>query len=427
MAKNTKKELRNQVIYSVFVRNHTEEGTFKALEKDLNRIKSLGTDVIWLLPIHPIGEKNRKGKQGSPYAIQNYREVNPEYGTKEDFVDLVDAIHNKGMKCIIDVVYHHTSPDSWLAEQHPEFFYRKNDGNMGNKVGDWDDVVDLDYENKDLWNYQIETLCMWAEIVDGFRCDVASMVPVDFWIQAREAVERVRPGCIWLAESVYPGFVKELRDQGFIALSDSEVYQAFDITYDYDIEDLKNAYLQGKKTISDYIHPLNMQDCIYPDNYVKLRFIENHDQDRAKNKIRNESDLINWTAFTYFQKGTTLIYAGQEVQEDHAPSLFDTDKVNWKKGKDISQLLKCLYSIKGKEIMAEGNYSLEASPHSDTVVGTYQKDGRSLIGVFSLTSQFSNAKVVVPDGTYTNLIDNQPVVVSAGSVLSQGRPIIFEV
>ena len=186
MARNTDLNLRGEVIYSIYVRNHSEEGTFKAVEKDLERIKNLGTDIIWFMPIHPIGVKNKKGDLGCPYAIKNYREVNPEYGTLEDFKNCVDKIHALGMKCIIDVVYNHTSPDSWLVENHPEYFYKKSDGNFGNKVGDWWDVVDLDYNNKDLWTYQIDTLKMWAEIVDGFRCDVASLVPVDFWIKARE-------------------------------------------------------------------------------------------------------------------------------------------------------------------------------------------------------------------------------------------------
>ncbi|MBQ2244266.1 MAG: alpha-amylase, partial [Oscillospiraceae bacterium] len=139
MAVSTPKSYRNQVMYSVYVRNHTPEGTFQALRRDLGRIRGLGVDVIWLMPIHPIGEKARKGTLGSPYAIRDYRAVNPEYGTMEDFKALVDDIHALGMKCIIDVVYNHTSPDSWLVEHHPEWFYHKPDGSFGNHVGDWSD------------------------------------------------------------------------------------------------------------------------------------------------------------------------------------------------------------------------------------------------------------------------------------------------
>ena len=208
MAVDTEKTLRNQVLYSIYVRNYSEAGTFAAVQADLDRIKALGTDIIWLLPIHPTGEKHRKGTLGSPYAIRDYRAVNPEFGTLDDFRHLVDAIHDRGMKCIIDVVYNHTSPDSWLAEHHPEWFFHKPDGSLGNRFGDWWDVADLDYSHKELWEYQIETLKYWARLVDGFRCDVAPLVPLEFWKRAREEVAAVRPGCFWLCESVERGFVR---------------------------------------------------------------------------------------------------------------------------------------------------------------------------------------------------------------------------
>ena len=160
--------LRGKIIYSVYLRNHTPEGTFAALEGDLDRIKALGADIIWLLPIHPIGVLHKKGELGCPYSIRDYRGVNPEYGTLDEFRHLVDEIHARGMLCLIDVVYNHTSHDSVLREQHPEWFFRKPDGSFGNRYGDWTDVIDLDYDNPDLWRYQIDTLVQWAAIVDGF-------------------------------------------------------------------------------------------------------------------------------------------------------------------------------------------------------------------------------------------------------------------
>lgn len=155
MAQQTDTQLRGKLMYSVFVRNHTPEGTFQALERDLDRIAALGTDIIWLLPIHPIGEVSRKGTLGSPYAIRDYRGVNPEYGTLGDLMHLVAQIHERGMKCIIDVVYNHTSPDSVLAAGHPEFFLRDELGRPTRRVAEWSDIVDLDYRNLDLWKYQI--------------------------------------------------------------------------------------------------------------------------------------------------------------------------------------------------------------------------------------------------------------------------------
>ena len=168
------------MMYQIFVRNFSEEGTFAAVIPELDRIKALGTDIVWFMPIHPIGKLQRKGSLGSPYAISDYRAVNPEFGNIDDLRMVVDAIHERGMRCIIDVVYNHTSPDSVLSREHPEWFYHKPDGSFGNRVGDWSDIIDLDYSSRGLWEYQAETLKYWATIVDGFRCDVASLIPLEF-------------------------------------------------------------------------------------------------------------------------------------------------------------------------------------------------------------------------------------------------------
>jgi glycosidase len=152
-------------MYSVYVRQFSPEGTFQKVREALPRIRDPGVDILWLLPIHPVGEKARNGALGSPYAIRDYRAVNPEFGTLEDFRDLVDAVHALGMRCIIDVVYNHTSPDSALSWEHPEWFYHKPDGAFGNRIGEWSDIIDLDYNQPGLWDYQIETLVQWARII----------------------------------------------------------------------------------------------------------------------------------------------------------------------------------------------------------------------------------------------------------------------
>ena len=427
MAKETNKALRNLVIYSVYVRNHSEEGTFAGVEKDLDRIKDLGTDIIWLMPVYPIGKKNRKGSLGCPYAIADYRGVNPEYGTREDLEHLAEEIHKRGMKLMMDIVYNHTSPDSWLSRNMPDFFYKKADGSFGNKTGDWGDVIDLDYRNRDLWEYQIETLCQWAKIADGYRCDVAPLVPVEFWIEARKAVEKVKPGFIWLAETVEPCFIRDNRRLGQVGQSDGEMYQAFDMEYDYDIWGFRDQYLEGKISLDMYVQILNQQHIAFPDNYVKMRCLENHDQRRAKAAVPNESDLLNWTAFMFFQQGSALIYGGQETENNHTPSLFDIDKVDWNTGKDISPLLKKLAEIKKKEIMAYGTYQLYADDLTDTVIGTYERGEDRLIGVFALKSQAANIKVDLEDGEYTNLIDGSKVTVKSERMKTEGKPVILEI
>ena len=412
MAKNTEISLRNKVIYSVYVRNHTNDGTFNAVADDLDRIKSLGTDIIWFMPIHPIGVKNKKGSLGCPYANKDYRTTNPEYGTMDDFKSLVEKIHAKGMKCIIDVVYNHTSPDSNLSVEHPEFFYRKPDGNFGNKVGDWSDIIDLDYSNKELWQYQIDSLVMWAKIVDGFRCDVASFVPVEFWKQAREAVAKVNPDCIWLAESVHSSFNVFSRKSGIYTASDYELFDAFDMEYDYDIREVFDKYLKGKTSLSHYLDMFNYQEAIYPQNYDKMRCLENHDQLRICHYVKNRSDLENYTAFLYFLKGSTLIYAGQEFGCDETPSLFDKDVFPRNTGIDLSNLFAKLDTIKKTVLDDDDYFKADADDENDIAILERDNNKSKKVGIFSLKSKSSDVKVDLPDGDYKNEISGETVTVS---------------
>ena len=288
MADNTPAALQEQVIYSVYVRAHTEEGTFLSIIPDLDRIRALGADWIWFLPIHPIGEKGKKGSLGCPYANRDYRTTNPVYGSMEEFRFLCDEIHRRGMKVMIDVVYNHTSPDAVLLGEHPDFYYRDAEGKVGNKIGDWADVIDLDYRNRALWDYQIESLRFWASIVDGFRCDVASFVPLDFWRAARSAVAEVNPGCVWLAESVHLSFGNFARREGFTSTRDSEAFDAFDIEYQYDVWESFERFLAGKGLLHEWTEQLNFQEALYRENYNKLRFLENHDQPRIASRITDE-------------------------------------------------------------------------------------------------------------------------------------------
>lgn len=426
MADNTPKNLRSLMMYQVFVRNYSKEGTFAAVERDLDRIKALGTDIIWLAPIHPIGKVHRKGTLGSPYAISDYRAVNPEFGDLDSFKSFVGAVHDRGMRCIIDVVYNHTSPDSVLSKEHPEWFYHKPDGSFGNRVGDWSDIIDLDYSNKELWRYQIDTLKMWAEIVDGFRCDVAPLIPIAFWEQARAEVEQVRPNALWLSESVEPGFILYLRSQGMTALSDSEIYRAFDISYDYDCYDSFKEYIYGKGSLESYVEALNRQEYIYPDNYVKLRFLENHDQTRARFMIPDIVALKSWTAFMFFQKGMALVYAGQEKAVSHLPSLFDKDDVDWNGAEtaDLSEYIAKLAQIKKNEIFTDSFYKVK-SVGEYALTAVHEKNGKKALGVFPLKNQTALIPVDFPDGVYTNLIDGSSAEVFHGGINVSGKAVIL--
>lgn len=423
MAYQTRNSLRDSVIYSVYVRNHTEQGTFLSLIPDLDRIKALGTDIIWLMPIHPIGVKGKKGSLGCPYANRDYRSVNPEYGTMDDFRRLVDEIHCRGMKCMIDVVYNHTSPDSVLTKEHPEFFYRRPDGTMGNRVGDWTDVVDLDYGCRSLWDYQIDSLVMWAGIVDGFRCDVASFVPVEFWLEARKAVAQVNPDCIWLAETVHSGFGHRSRQMGLYSANDYDMFQAFDMEYDYDIREVFDRYLAGKTKLSNYMDVLNFQECAYPMNYNKMRCLENHDQPRIASFVKDTVALLNFNAFLFFLKGTTLLYAGQEYQCEHVPSLFEKDVFSRKDTKDISDNLRMLSDCKRTHLSCEDGFLGRADDENDIAI-LERSDGQiRKLGIFSLKGKMAEISVDWPDGTYYNLLSQEEITVKDGKLFCSGDPI----
>ncbi len=332
MARNTPDWLKHAVIYEIYVPGHSDSGNFEGVTEDLERIKDLGADIIWLMPIHPIGEEGRKGSLGSPYAIKDYRGINPLLGDEASLKKLIEKTHDLEMKIIIDVVYNHTAKDSTLVYEHPEWFLKDYNGHLSRKVDDWSDIYDLDYSNLDLWDYQIETLGIWLGMgIDGFRCDVAALIPIEFWNKARAVLNRDRE-VIWLAESVHKGFVKYLRDRGFTAHSDPELHQAFDLTYDYDgFEYLENCF-QSRGELKEYLKYLYLQETLYPKEAIKLRFLENHDNERIGAIISDPNILKNWVVFYSLLPGAFLVWAGQEILTRKRTDFFEKEILNWENG-----------------------------------------------------------------------------------------------
>ncbi|MCX7882682.1 MAG: alpha-amylase family glycosyl hydrolase [Brevinematales bacterium] len=322
-------------IYQIFVRNLTEKGTFSAAIPYLEHVKNLGFSWVYLTPIHPIGEIARKGTLGSPYAIKNYREINPELGSLADFRRLVQEAHDLGLKVMIDVVYNHTSPDSVLAHTHPEWFLRDKEGNFTRKFDDWSDVIDLDFfSSPALWDELIDTLLQWREEgIDGFRCDVASLVPIEFWKEARKRLNQPNNQgndtypLLWLAEQVHPQFLLQVRRKGFLCHSGPELHQAFDLTYDYDGFERLETYWGGERPLDDFIQYLYTQQTVYPAGITKVRFLENHDQKRAAWRFGQRERLKQWTALYQMLPGVTFAYMGQEYALETSPSLFERSPI----------------------------------------------------------------------------------------------------
>ena len=423
MANNTDRALQKQVVYSVYVRAHTPEGTFRAIVPDLDRIRALGADWIWFLPIHPIGVKGKKGSLGCPYANRDYRTTNPAYGSVEDFRALCAEIRRRGMRVMIDVVYNHTSPDAVLFDEHPEFYYRGADGKVGNKIGDWADVIDLDYSRRGLWDYQIETLRFWAGIVDGFRCDVASFVPSAFWKAARAAVAEINPDCVWLAESVHLSFGNYARRCGFTCTRDTELFDAFDIEYQYDVWESFERVLAGEAPLHEWTEQLNLQEALYRENYNKLRYLENHDQPRFASRVKDAAARDSYTAMLFFLKGTTLLYAGQEFSCTHLPSLFERE-VFERGGRDISPLLARLAAIKKSVFGDSDAFTARADDERAIAVMERLNQAARVVGVFPLRGEGAATSLDAPDGEYENLLGGS-VLVKNGQVFCGAKPAIF--
>lgn len=320
---------RNAVIYEVNVRQFTPEGTFKAFERQLPRLKDLGVDILWLMPIHPISEDGRKGGLGSYYAVADYKGTNPEFGSIDDLRDLVKAAHDMGMKVIIDWVPNHSGRDNAWVKNHPDWYARDEKGEMYGPF-DWTDVYKFDYSVPEMRAAMIDAMAFWLREadIDGFRADVAGQVPVDFWNEARPALEAVKPGIFMLAEAVEP----ELTEH------------AFDMDYNWPMKDLFSAiaYTSGQYTFkgedgtvrsfpeahaTDIFTQLKTEDETYaPDSY-RMNMITNHDLNSWEGtEFERLGNLQQaFAVLTYTLPGMPLIYTGQEVGLDRAFEFFVKD------------------------------------------------------------------------------------------------------
>lgn len=307
---------RNAVIYEVNVRQYTSAGTFSAFEEHLSRLKEMGVGILWFMPIHPIGEAGRKGTLGSYYSVKDYYAINPEFGSIDDFKRLVNKAHSMGMHVLIDWVANHCAWDNPLVDQHPDWFTRDIDGNLVPPVKDWSDVVDFDYSNRDLWKYMIDAMKYWVTQfdVDGFRCDVAGMVPLEFWIEARKELEKIKP-VFMLGEWESP-----------------EAHsKAFDATYGWQLYDLMIKIANRRLPASSLGAYLQAQRQTYPKNAYRLYFTSNHDENSWRGTdyeiFGKAAEALAVLVLTL--DGIPLIYSGQEAGLDKRLAFFEKDEICW--------------------------------------------------------------------------------------------------
>lgn len=324
---------KNATIYEVNVRQFTPEGTFKAFEAHLPRIKKMGIDIIWLMPIHPIGVEKRKGTLGSYYSVKDYYGINPEFGTKADFKHLVDKIHNMGMYVIVDWVANHSSWDNPLAKEHPDWYTKTEEGDFQPTPWyDWDDVIDFDYDKPGIRKYMTEALVYWVKDfnIDGYRCDTAGFIPTDFWNNARAEMDAVKP-VFMLAEW-------ESRDLH---------QKAFDMTYSWTFWDKMAAVTRDKKSISGLVEYMAHDVSTFPRDGYRMLFTDNHDMNSwNKNMVYNFGNGLEASiVLTGTVNGMPLVYGGQEAGLDRSLAFFEKDVIDWSQ-MPYEGLFKKLFDLK---------------------------------------------------------------------------------
>jgi cyclomaltodextrinase len=389
----------NKTIYEVNIRQYTEEGTFNAFAEHLPEIKKMGIGIIWLMPIHPIGELNRKGTLGSYYSVRDYKAVNPEFGTDEDFRNLVKQIHEMDMYVIIDWVANHTAWDHPWTKDHPEYYNTNQDGEFLPPVDDWSDVIDLNYDNTDLRREMIDALKFWVEEydIDGFRCDVAAMVPLDFWINARMELDTVKD-VFMLAEA-----------------SEPELHAAFDMTYNWQLKDLLNEIAKGEKTAAELIDFVETEKDEYKRDDFRMLFTTNHDENTWNGTVferLGESAEVSAVLIST-AKGMPLVYSGQEAGLNKNLSFFEKDVIEWKEHKFRNIFTKLFQLKKNNKALFNGNRGGEMNiiphDHSDKLFAFYrEKEKDRIIALLNFSKDTLNINLNNHNlsGQYTNLFEN---------------------
>jgi glycosidase len=379
---------RNAVIYEVNVRQYTPEGTFKAFQKHLPRLKKMGVDILWLMPVNPIGIKNRKGSLGSYYAVKDYLAVNPELGSLADLKELVKKAHDLGMHVIIDWVANHTSWDNDLIKKHPEWYKKDDKGNIIAPVPDWTDVAGLDYSNKELRKYMTDALCYWVREanIDGFRCDVAGMIPVGFWNQAMPQVRKIKP-IFTLAEWETP----EMHDT------------AFDATYSWELYKLGNDIAAGKQTADKIDSTYLAEAKKYSSDAYRMRFTTNHDENSWNGteykRLGGGAKTFAVLFFTF--PGIPLIYSGQESAMNKSLRFFDKDTIKWGTY-PLQDFYTTLCSLKKTNKALKngdaGGPLVKIRNNQEKSVYSFirEKDGNKILVILNLTA--SPCTVKFPDG-----------------------------
>ena len=378
-------------IYEVNIRQYTPEGTFAAFAKHLPRLKDMGVEILWLMPITPISVKERLGSLGSYYACSSYTNINVEFGTLTDFKLLVDEAHNLGFKLIIDWVANHTGWDHEWTLDHPDFYLKNTDGNFTERNG-WQDVIDLDYTNFHMRQAMVSAMQFWVTNfnIDGFRCDMAHLVPLDFWMAARQQCDAIKP-LFWLAECEEIGY-----------------HDVYDISYAWAFMHVTEKFVKNMAELNDVYNILH-EYSQYPNNGKKLYFTSNHDEN-SWNGTEYEKYGNAAKAFAVFtctwSRGLPLIYSGQENPNTKRLNFFDKDQIDWQVAPQLHQFYKTLLRLHKTNAIAFGQ-TFNLPTNNNKVMAFLRKQDDEVVLVMLNFSGEDKIKLTVEhewlDGKFENI------------------------
>lgn len=403
---------RDAVIYQLNTRQFTPEGTFAAAQKQLPRLAAMGVDIVWLMPIHPIGEVNRKGTLGSPYAVRDYRAVNPELGTEAEFRAFVAEAHRLGLKVILDWVANHSAYDNPLTQSHPAWYTRTPEGAlMGPQGTDWSDVADFDYGQPGLRQYMTESLVHWVRDfgIDGYRADVAGYVPTDFWETARAELDKVKP-VFMLAEW-------EQRDLH---------NRAFDATYGWGWKEAMQQLVKSGEGAGPMRGYYAGQAETWPHAAMRMVYTENHDQNSWDGVA---ADIYGPAyeaaiALSFTGLGMPLVYNGQEADNDRQLEFFERDPIVWKEGRHDALFRKLIALKTEMKALHNGHFGaamveVPSSASADVYAFTRGPAGERVFAVFNLSPRahavrFDKAR---HHGRYSDALSGAPATFKGGETL----------
>ena len=379
-------------IYEVNIRQYTAEGTFAAFSKHLPRLKKMGVEILWLMPITPISVKERLGTLGSYYACSSYTDINPEFGSLADFKQLVNDAHALGFKLIIDWVANHTGWDHDWTTAHPEYYVIDNNGNFTEKNG-WQDVIDLNYDNKDMRMAMIEAMRYWIREfgIDGFRCDMAHLVPLDFWVEARTQCDQLR-SLFWLAECEVVNY-----------------HDAFDVSYAWSWMHVTEKYAKGEVSLSEVREVMHAYTQ-YPAGASKLFFTTNHDENswNGTEYEKYASAAKAWAVFTCTWQGMPLIYSGQESPNTKRLEFFHKDLIEWNEPLQLTDFYQTLLQLrKSNTAISEGETFILPSEYDGQLMAFLRRKEDKVVLVLLNLSNQDRLKITVENnwltGSFTNI------------------------